>query len=104
VAGADPAGRTGQSTANATHLIKVAVQAALGERSYVEVYGSDYQTRDGTCLRDYIHVADLVSAHVAALEYLRNGGQCDCRGLLAGWRMVLLLLQKGVCETVGEWL
>ena len=75
VAGADPTGRTGQSTANATHLIKVAVQAALGERSYVEVYGSDYPTRDGTCLRDYIHVADLVSAHVAALEYLRSGGQ-----------------------------
>jgi UDP-glucose 4-epimerase len=75
VAGADPAGRTGQSTANATHLIKVAVQAALGERSYVEVYGSNYPTRDGTCLRDYIHVADLVSAHVAALEFLRSGGQ-----------------------------
>jgi UDP-glucose 4-epimerase len=74
VAGADPAGRSGQSTAHATHLIKVAVQAALGLRSYLEVYGTDYPTQDGTCLRDYIHVTDLVTAHTAALKHLRNGG------------------------------
>jgi UDP-glucose 4-epimerase len=75
VAGADPAGRSGQSTVNATHLIKVAVQATLGARPYLEVYGTDYPTPDGTCLRDYIHVVDLVNAHIAALGYLRCGGQ-----------------------------
>ncbi len=74
VAGADPKGRTGQSTPNATHLIKVAVQAALGQRSGMQVFGTDYPTPDGTCLRDYIHVTDLVRAHAAALAYLRQGG------------------------------
>ena len=75
VAGADPAMRHGQSTANATHLIKVAVQTALGMRSHMEVYGSDYPTRDGTCIRDYIHVSDLVAAHMQALTHLSDGGE-----------------------------
>ena len=75
VAGADPQGRCGQSTPNATHLIKVAVQTALGQRPYLEVYGTDYPTPDGTGVRDYIHVTDLVRAHSAALRYLRSGGQ-----------------------------
>ncbi|MFL6863956.1 MAG: UDP-glucose 4-epimerase GalE [Allosphingosinicella sp.] len=70
VAGADPAGRSGQSTAGATHLIKVAVEAAVGKRSHVSVYGSDYATPDGTGVRDYIHVSDLAAAHVDALEQL----------------------------------
>lgn len=70
VAGADPAGRTGQSTAGATHLIKVAVEAALGKRSHVDVFGTDYATPDGTGVRDYIHVSDLAAAHVLALEAL----------------------------------
>ncbi|MCC6926251.1 UDP-glucose 4-epimerase GalE [Novosphingobium sp.] len=70
VAGADPRARTGQSTAGATHLIKVAVEAALGKRSHVEVFGTDYATPDGTGVRDYIHVADLAQAHVLALEAL----------------------------------
>ncbi len=74
VAGADPDGRTGQSTVGATHLIKVAVETAVGRRPYIEVYGCDYPTPDGTCVRDYIHVTDLVSAHMAALEHLRAGG------------------------------
>lgn len=74
VAGADPRGRSGQSTPNATHLIKVAAQAALGQRPYMEVFGTDYPTSDGTCVRDYIHVTDLIGAHLAALEYLRKGG------------------------------
>jgi len=70
VAGADPEGRTGQSTAGATHLIKVAVEAALGKRGHVDVYGTDYDTPDGTGVRDYIHVSDLAAAHVLALEAL----------------------------------
>lgn len=70
VAGADPQGRTGQSTAGATHLIKVAVETALGKRSHVSVFGTDYDTDDGTGVRDYIHVSDLATAHVIALENL----------------------------------
>jgi UDP-glucose 4-epimerase len=70
VAGADPQGRSGQSTAGATHLIKVAVEAAIGKRSHVSVYGTDYDTPDGTGIRDYIHVSDLAAAHVDALEKL----------------------------------
>jgi UDP-glucose 4-epimerase len=70
VAGADPQGRSGQSTAGATHLIKVAVEAALGKRSHVAVFGTDYPTPDGTGVRDYIHVSDLAAAHVLALEAL----------------------------------
>ncbi len=74
VAGADPKGRTGQSTPNATHLIKVAAQTALGQRPLMQVYGTDYPTPDGTCLRDYIHVSDLIEAHVLALKHLMAGG------------------------------
>ena len=74
VAGADPSQRTGQSTAGATHLIKVACEAALGKRPGMAVYGTDYPTPDGTCIRDYIHVSDLARAHSAALGYLRRGG------------------------------
>ncbi len=70
VAGADPQGRSGQSTAGATHLIKVAVEAATGQRDHVAVFGTDYDTRDGTGMRDYIHVSDLAAAHVDALEGL----------------------------------
>jgi len=70
VAGADPEARTGQSTAGATHLIKVAVEAATGKRGHVEVFGTDYDTPDGTGVRDYIHVSDLANAHVLALEKL----------------------------------
>jgi UDP-glucose 4-epimerase len=73
VAGADPQQRTGQSTKGATHLIKVAVEAALGKRDRMDVFGTDYPTPDGTCVRDYIHVADLVAAHAAALKHLRAG-------------------------------
>ena len=73
VAGADPKGRTGQSTPEATHLIKVAAQTALGQRDKMYVFGTDYDTPDGTCIRDYIHVTDLIEAHVNALDYLRSG-------------------------------
>ena len=74
VAGADPRGRYGQSTTKTTLLVQIAAQAALAIRPYVEIYGDDYPTADGTCVRDYIHVADLVTAHLAALDHLRNGG------------------------------
>src|SRR3954462_7804432 len=74
VAGADPQLRTGLSTPGATHLIKVAVEAALGRRGRIDVFGTDYPTPDGTCIRDFIHVSDLAQAHVAALRYLRSGG------------------------------
>lgn len=74
VAGADPAGRSGQSTPQATHLIKVACEVAAGKRSRMEIYGTDYDTPDGTCIRDYIHVSDLVDAHIAALDHLLGGG------------------------------
>jgi UDP-glucose 4-epimerase len=73
VAGADPKARTGQSTRAATHLIKVAAETALGEREKLDVFGNDYPTPDGTCIRDYIHVSDLVRAHADALRHLRSG-------------------------------
>ena len=75
VAGADPAGRTGQATPTATHLIKVACQSLLGRRPALSIFGTDYDTPDGTCIRDYIHVADLAEAHVLALLHLRRGGE-----------------------------
>jgi UDP-glucose 4-epimerase len=74
VAGADPRGRTGQSTPAATHVIKVACETALGKRAKMTLFGTDYPTPDGTCIRDYIHVSDLAKAHSAALAYLRRGG------------------------------
>jgi UDP-glucose 4-epimerase len=74
VAGADPAGRIGQSTPQATHLIKVACEHAVGKRDAVSIFGTDYDTPDGTGVRDYIHVEDLADAHLKALDYLRAGG------------------------------
>jgi UDP-glucose 4-epimerase len=75
VAGADPAGRSGQSTPNATHLIKIAVQAAIGMRDGMDIFGTDYETPDGTCIRDYIHVTDLAAAHALVLAHLRETGK-----------------------------
>ncbi|MGH7185122.1 MAG: NAD-dependent epimerase/dehydratase family protein, partial [Pseudomonadota bacterium] len=73
VAGADPEGRSGQSTPRATHLIKVACETALGQRPEMPIYGTNYPTRDGTCIRNYIHVDDLARAHLAALDHLSAG-------------------------------
>ena len=87
VAGADPRGRLGQSTPNATHLIKIAVQAALGHRDGMDVFGTDFPTPDGSGVRDYIQVSDLIEAHMLALKHLREGRDsltCNCgygRGL-----------------------
>lgn len=77
VAGSDPDGQIGQSTENATLLIKVAAEVALGKRDHLYVFGTDYPTPDGTGVRDYIHVSDLASAHLSALDYLRNGGESN---------------------------
>jgi UDP-glucose 4-epimerase len=74
VAGADPQGRTGLAAPNATHLLKVACEAAVGKRATVSVFGDDYPTADGTCVRDFIHVSDLADAHVRAVEHLLAGG------------------------------
>lgn len=74
VAGADQQGRSGQNTKVATHLIELANQTAAGRRDHLVIFGDDYETPDGTCVRDYIHVSDLVDAHVLALRYLESGG------------------------------
>jgi UDP-glucose 4-epimerase len=74
VAGADPQGRVGLATIGATHLLKIAVEAATGQRAKIDVFGTDYPTPDGSCIRDFIHVSDLAQAHRAALLYLRGGG------------------------------
>ncbi len=81
VAGCDPEGRIGQSTPEATLLIKVACEVATGKRDHLKIFGTDYPTPDGTGIRDYIHVVDLATAHLAALDYLRAGGEstiCNC--------------------------
>jgi UDP-glucose 4-epimerase len=74
VAGADPAGRTGQAGPKATHLIKIACEVAVGAREAMDIYGTDYDTADGTCIRDYVHVSDLADAHLKALDHLMAGG------------------------------
>ncbi|MBR1120233.1 UDP-glucose 4-epimerase GalE [Bradyrhizobium lablabi] len=74
VAGADPEARIGLATVGATHLLKIAVEAATGQRAKIDVFGTDYPTPDGSCIRDFIHVSDLAQAHRAALSYLRAGG------------------------------
>src|ERR1700744_436297 len=75
VAGADPQGRMGLATVGATHLLKIPVEAATGQRAKIDVFGTDYPTPDGSCIRDFIHVSDLAQAHRAALSYLRSGGR-----------------------------
>lgn len=77
VAGADPEGQIGQSFPEATHLIKVACEAATGKRDDIKIFGTDYATPDGTCIRDYIHVSDLAEAHIKALHYLEAGGKSE---------------------------
>jgi len=101
VAGADPLGRTGQSTKGATHLIKVAVETALGLRQKMQVFGTDYETSDGTCVRDYIHVWDLVGAHSHALAYLRAGGASTVLNCGYGRGFSVLEVIETVKRTAG---
>ena len=101
VAGADPLGRTGQSTKGATHLIKVAVETALGLRQKMQVFGTDYETSDGTCVRDYIHVWDLVGAHSHALAYLRAGGASTVLNCGYGRGFSVLAVIETVKRTAG---
>ncbi|PLR76869.1 UDP-glucose 4-epimerase GalE [Bacillus sp. V3-13] len=77
VAGANPNGEIGEDHDPETHLIPVVLQVALGQREYISIFGDDYDTEDGTCIRDYIHVEDLIAAHVLALRYLQNGGESN---------------------------
>jgi UDP-glucose 4-epimerase len=101
VAGADPAGRSGQSTPQATHLIKVAVQAALGQRDGMDVFGTDYPTPDGSCIRDYVHVSDLAQAHLDALTYLRNGGESAISNIGYGNGFSVLEVIEAVKQVSG---
>ena len=77
VAGADSSGAIGEAHTTETHLIPLILQVPLGQRPYITVFGQDYPTQDGTCIRDYIHVTDLVNAHILALKYLMNGGESN---------------------------
>jgi len=102
VAGADPAGRTGQSSPQATQLVKVACEAAVGLRDGVTIFGEDYDTPDGTCIRDYIHVSDLADAHVAALGYLEAGGPSRLLNCGYGHGFSVREVLKTVQEVAGR--
>ncbi len=102
VAGADPQGRTGQSSPKATHLIKVASQVALGRRPHLDLYGTDYPTPDGTCIRDYIHITDLISAHLLALDALRGGAGPDTFNVGYGRGLSVRDVIVGMEEVLGR--
>jgi UDP-glucose 4-epimerase len=102
VAGADPGGRAGKRTCKPTHLIDLAVETALGLRPFVEVFGRDYSTRDGTCERDYVHVADLAAAHVAALRYLESGGDPIALNCGYGRGLSVLEVLSGLEQVLGR--
>lgn len=102
VAGADLESRIGQATPEATHLIKVACECVTGQRDGMKVFGTDYETRDGTCIRDYIHVDDLAKAHVMALEYMSNGGQSQILNCGYGRGFTVKEVIDVVKETSGK--
>ena len=102
VAGADPGGRIGQSTPAATHLIKVACEHATGKRDHVEIYGTDFDTPDGTGVRDYIHVEDLAAAHLKALDYLRAGGASTTLNCGYGEGFSVRQVLDQVAQVVGK--
>jgi UDP-glucose 4-epimerase len=102
VAGADPEGRAGQRTENATHLIHLAVETALGMRQQLDIFGQDYPTRDGACERDYIHVTDLAQAHVAALDYIEGGGAPTVLNCGYGRGFTVLEVIRRLEEVIGR--
>lgn len=102
VAGADPQARTGQSTPKATHLIKRAVQVALGRVPHLDIFGTDYPTPDGTGIRDYIHVTDLVEAHLLALDALRDGAESAVYNVGYGRGLSVREVVKGVEAVIGR--
>jgi UDP-glucose 4-epimerase len=102
VAGGDPKGRTGQSTPNATHLIKRAAQVALGRLPYLEILGTDYPTIDGTGVRDYIHVTDLIGAHLLALDALRSGARSDTFNCGYGRGLSVRQIVEAVETSIGR--
>lgn len=101
VAGADPEGRIGQVSKEPTHLILRAVKVATGQIPYLEVFGTDYPTHDGTCIRDFVHVVDLCEAHVSALEYLQRGGKSDVFNIGYGRGYSVLEVVEKVKEVSG---
>lgn len=102
VSGADPEGQIGQSFPQATHLIKVACEVATKKREFINVFGTDYPTKDGTCVRDYIHVSDLADAHVKALEYLNSGGKSEILNCGYGHGFSVREVLAVVKEITGE--
>ncbi|MBV8798914.1 MAG: UDP-glucose 4-epimerase GalE [Alphaproteobacteria bacterium] len=102
VAGADPQGRTGQSTPQATHLIKRAAQVALGRVPHLDIFGTDYPTPDGTGIRDYIHVSDLVAAHLLALDALRAGAESATYNVGYGRGLSVREVVRGVEAVIGR--
>lgn len=101
-AGADPSGDLGEDHNPETHLIPLVLQTALGKREFISIYGTDYPTRDGTCIRDYIHVNDLASAHILGLEYLLNGGESDAFNLGNGSGFSVKEVIETAERVVGE--
>jgi UDP-glucose 4-epimerase len=102
VAGADPATRIGQATPEATHLIKVACEHVVGKRPGLSIFGTDYETPDGTCIRDYIHVEDLAAAHLKALDYLRAGGRSETMNCGYGRGFSVREVLEKVAEVSGQ--
>jgi UDP-glucose 4-epimerase len=102
VAGADPQGRIGQATPEATHLIKVACEHVVGKRPGLSIFGTDYDTPDGTCIRDYIHVEDLAAAHLKALDYLRGGGSSTTLNCGYGQGFSVRQVLDKVAEVAGQ--
>lgn len=101
-AGADPSGEIGEAHDPETHLIPLALEAAFGRRSHIDIYGDDYETPDGTCIRDYVHVSDLAVAHVAALEYLLAGGESMALNLGTGRGYSVREVVDTIGRTVGR--
>ncbi|KPL59262.1 UDP-glucose 4-epimerase GalE [Rossellomorea vietnamensis] len=102
VAGARKSGEIGEDHTPETHLIPVILQVALGKREHISVFGNDYPTADGTCIRDYIHVEDLIEAHILALKYLQNGGESDVFNLGSSQGYSVFEIIKSVREVTGH--